>query len=186
VALPPHSLHVLLDSSAISAKVRDLGEAIARDYPDPEHPLLLIGVLNGAAIFLADLVRAIPRTVEYDFVQFRSYGDATESSGVVETLKNYSLSVAGKHVIVVEDILDTGLTLGGSRLLEQLLQEGARSVRVCVLIDKPARRKVPVEVHYRGFEIPDQFVVGYGLDYAQQYRNLPYVALVSHCETAER
>ncbi len=146
------------------------------------EPLLLVGVLKGATLFLADLVRAIDRLVEFDFVAVSSYGAATRSSGEVRVLKDLEAAVSGKHVLIVEDILDTGLTLRFSYLIESLRARHARSVKVCVLLDKPARRQVPIEVDYRGFEIEDQFVVGYGMDYAERYRNLPYIGIVTFDE----
>lgn len=168
----------MISASAILARVEELGAAITSDYPDSTRPLLLVGVLKGATLFLADLVRHINRPVEFDFVAVSSYGAATVSSGEVRVLKDLDASVSGKDVIIVEDILDTGLTLRFSYLVESLRARNALSVRICVLLDKPRRRRVPVDVSYRGFEIGDLFVVGYGMDYAERYRNLPYVGCV--------
>jgi len=176
--LPPHEIVPLLSAGQIAERVGELAAAIAADYPDPQRPLLLIGVLKGSAIFLADLIRKIERPVEFDFVAVSSYGAATHSSGEVRVLKDLEAPVAGKDVLIVEDILDTGLTLRFSYLVETLRARHARSVTICVLLDKPARRRVEIEVEYRGFVIPDQFVVGYGMDYAERYRNLPYVGVV--------
>jgi len=176
--LPRHSISVLLTADEIAQRVKELGVAIAMDYPDTSEPLLLVGVLKGAALFLADLARAIGRPVEFDFVAVASYGAATQSTGEVRVLKDLDASVSGKHVLIVEDILDTGLTLKFSYLIENLRARKATSVRVCVLLDKPSRRQVPVEVHYRGFEIENRFVVGYGMDYAERYRNLSYIGVV--------
>ena len=134
---------------------------------------------------MADLARAIERPLEYDFVALASYGAATESSGEVRILKDLDAAVLGKHVIIVEDILDTGMTLRFSYLIENLIARHARSVKVCVLLDKPARRKVDVPVDYRGFEIEDKFVVGFGMDYAELYRNLRYIGVVSFTEPQE-
>ena len=168
----------LISEAEIQARVRELGEMITRDYPNNDEPLLLVGVLKGATLFLADIVRSINRPVEIDFVAISSYGAATRSSGEVRILKDLDGAVEGKHVVIVEDILDTGLTLRFSYLVESLYARNARSVKVCVLLDKPCRRRAPVEVHYRGFEIGDDFVVGYGMDFAEKYRNLPYVGVV--------
>ncbi|HZO89681.1 MAG TPA: hypoxanthine phosphoribosyltransferase [Chthonomonadaceae bacterium] len=173
-----HELEVLITEEQIARRVRELGAAIARDYPDPAQPLLLVGVLKGATLFLADLVRCIERPVEFDFVALASYGAATRTSGEVRILKDLEAPVAGRHVIIVEDILDTGLTLRFSYLIESLRARHAASVKVCVLLDKPARRRVEVPVHYRGFEIEDKFVVGYGMDYAERYRNLRYIGVL--------
>ncbi len=183
--LPPHAVSPMLSAAAIQSRVKELGAAITRDYPDASEPLLLVGVLKGAALFLSDLVRCIDRPVEYDFVAVSSYGAATKTSGEVRVLKDLDASVSNKHVIIVEDILDTGLTLRFSYLIETLRARHARSVKVCVLLDKPARRRVPIDVDYRGFEIEDKFVVGYGMDYAERYRNLSYIGVVSFDEQAE-
>lgn len=176
--LPGHTLQEMLTEADIQARVRELGQAISRDYPDSNEPLLLVGVLKGATLFLADLVRAIDRPVEFDFVAVSSYGSATKTSGEVRVLKDLDAAVSGKHVLIVEDILDTGLTLRFSYLIETLRARHARSVKVCVLLDKPTRRRVHIDVDYRGFEIEDKFVVGYGMDYAERYRNLRYIGVV--------
>ncbi len=178
-ALPSHSIDVMISEEQIQKRVREMGEAIGRDFPDPTEPLLLVGVLKGAALFLADLVRCIDRPVEFDFVAISSYGAATQTSGEVRILKDLDASVAGKHVLIVEDIIDTGLTLRFSYLIESLRARHARSVGVCVLLDKPSRRRVEVAVNYRGFEIPDRFVIGYGMDYAENYRSLRYIGILT-------
>jgi hypoxanthine phosphoribosyltransferase len=175
---PEHTLDVMITEEQIARRVGELGAAITRDYPDHQEPLLLVGVLKGATLFLADLVRVIDRPVEFDFVAIASYGAATRSSGEVRVLKDLEAAVAGKHVLIVEDILDTGLTLRFSYLIETLRARHAASVKVCVLLDKPARRRVEVPVDYRGFEIEDRFVVGYGMDYAERYRNLRYIGVI--------
>lgn len=172
-------VEVLLTEAQIQQRVGELGAAITRDFPDPAEPVLLVGVLKGAALFLADLLRTIHRPVEFDFVAISSYKGATETTGEVRILKDLDTPVAGKHAIIVEDILDTGLTLRFSKMIETLRVRGARSVKVCVLLDKPARRRVEVPVDYRGFEIEDRFVVGYGMDYREDYRYLPYVGVLS-------
>ena len=177
--LPPHSIgEILLTEQQIQARVAEMGAEITRDYPAHDEPLLLVGVLKGATLFLADLVRQIDRPLEFDFVAVSSYGAATQSSGEVRILKDLDAAVTGKHVLIVEDILDTGLTLRFSYLMESLIARHARSVKVCVLLDKPARRKVEVPVDYRGFTIDDKFVVGYGMDYGELYRNLRCIGVV--------
>lgn len=181
-SLPDHKVSVMLTAGEIQARVAALGQQIASDYPDHAEPLLLVGVLKGAALFLADLVRAVDRPLEFDFVAIASYGAATRSSGEVRVLKDLESAVSGKHVIIVEDILDTGLTLRFSYLIESLKARQAASVKVCVLLDKPSRRRVEVPVDYRGFVIDDRFVVGYGMDYAETYRNLPYIGYVIHAD----
>lgn len=182
-SLPPHVIsETLLTETQIQERIREIGAAITRDYPDNDQPLLLVGVLKGAALFLADLVRTIDRPVEFDFVAIASYGAATKSSGEVRVLKDLDAAVAGKHVIIVEDILDTGLTLRFSYLIETLKARHAASVKVCVLLDKPSRRRVDVPVDYRGFEIEDKFVIGYGMDFGEQYRNLPSIGVITLLE----
>ena len=178
-ALPGHSIDIMISEDQIKRRVQELGAAIQRDYPDPAEPLLLVGVLKGAALFLADLVRCIERPVEFDFVAISSYGAATETSGEVRILKDLDAAVAGKHVLIVEDIIDTGLTLRFSYLIESLRARHAKSVGVCVLLDKPSRRRVEVPVQYRGFEIPDRFVIGYGMDYAENYRALRHIGILT-------
>lgn len=160
------SLRVLITEREIQQRVRELAEAIDRDYP--EGILYLVGVLKGAAIFLADLVRAVRRPVRLDFIGISSYGAAKTSSGEVRLTKDLDVSIAGAHVLVVEDIVDTGLTL--RYLLRLLSSRQPRSLRVVALLDKRERRVCEVPVDYVGFVIPDQFVVGYGLDYAEDYR----------------
>jgi hypoxanthine phosphoribosyltransferase len=154
--------------------VSQLGQDIARDIP--AGPLTVIGVLRGAFVFMADLVRAIPRPLRCDFLGVRSYGDATVSSGIVEITSDLLLPIEGEHVLLVEDIVDTGLTL--RYLLEILEARRPASLRVCALLSKPSRRRVEVKIQHVGFEIEDRFVVGYGLDAAQQFRNLPHIAVV--------
>lgn len=180
--LPEHTLKQMISEEDILRRVGEIGKRIDRDYPIHDEPLLLVGVLKGAAIFLADLVRAIERPVEYDFVALASYGSAAKSSGEVRILKDLDAAVNGKHVIIVEDILDTGLTLRFSYLIENIKARHAASVKVCVLLDKPSRRKVEIPVDYRGFTIEDKFVVGYGMDYAEKYRHLRYIGSIHHTE----
>ena len=142
----------------------------------PAGDLTIVGVLRGAFVFMADLVRAIPREVRCDFLGVRSYGDSTMTTGVVEITSDLLLPIEGQHVLLVEDIVDTGLTL--QYLLNLLEARRPASVHVCTLLSKPSRRRVQVQVDFVGFEVPDQFVVGYGLDAAQRFRQLPYIAIV--------
>ena len=165
---------ILLDQETIQKRVRELGAEISRDY-EGKAPHL-IGILKGASIFHADLVRSIDLGVSLDFIAVGSYGALTKSSGEVRILKDLDESLEDKDIILVEDILDTGLTL--HYLLHNLASRGPRSVRVVALLNKPSRREIEVPVDYIGFDIPDQFVVGYGLDFNQRYRNLPYVAIL--------
>lgn len=167
---------VLITEEQLAVRIAELGAQISRDYAGKE--LMLVCILKGATLFLGDLVRQISLPVSYDFVAVSSYGADTKSSGVVRILKDLDESVESKHVLVVEDIVDTGLTLRLSYLLENLRSRRAASVKVCTLLDKPSRRRVDVSVDYRGFEVQDQFVVGYGMDYQSRYRNLPYVGLL--------
>ena len=155
-------------------RVRELGEAISRDYAG--RPLLLVGVLKGAVFFLSDLMRFIDIPVEVDFMAVASYGSATDSSGVVRILKDLDIAIEGRDVLIVEDIVDSGLTL--QYLLRNLGSRNPASLEVCALLTKPDRRKVDLPTRYVGFEIPDRFVIGYGLDYAERHRNLPFVAVL--------
>jgi len=164
----------LISAQDIAARVAALGNEIAVRLP--EGSFAAVGILRGAFVFMADLVRAIPRDVRCDFLGVRSYGAATETSGVVQITSDLRLPISGKHVLLVEDIVDTGLTL--RYLLDLLQAQGPASLQVCTLLNKPSRRRVEVPLDFVGFEIPDRFVVGYGLDAAQKYRNLPYVAVV--------
>lgn len=162
---------ILVSEDDIKKRVVELGEMITKDYIDKD--LVVIGILKGAVIFMSELVKNIKLPITMDFMAVSSYGKSTVSTGEVRIIKDLDFSVEGKELLVVEDIIDTGLTL--SYLIDNLKKRGANSVKVCTLLDKPDRRTVGVEVDYLGFEIPDEFVVGYGLDYAERYRNLPYV-----------
>jgi hypoxanthine phosphoribosyltransferase len=164
---------ILVSDQEIQAKVAELGRHISDDYAGEE--LLLIGLLRGAIVFLADLMRAIKIPVRLDFIGISSYGVSTKS-GAVRLVMDLETDIAGRHVLVVEDIVDTGKTL--SYLVENLKTRQPASLRVCALLDKPERRQVPISVDYVGFEIPDKFVVGYGLDFAEGYRNLPFVGVL--------
>jgi len=167
---------VLLTEEQIRTRVAEMGAEISRDYAGKD--LMLVCILKGANIFLADLCRQITIPLSYDFVAVSSYGADTKSSGVVRILKDLDESVESKHVLVVEDIVDTGLTLRLSYLLENLKSRRAASVKICTLLDKPSRRRVDLPVDYCGFQVEDKFVIGYGLDYAGMYRNLPYVGIL--------
>lgn len=169
-------VEVLIHEDEIERKVVELAARVEKDYRG--KPLLVVGVLKGAWVFLADLVRRIPYPVEVDFLKVSSYGKATESSGEVRFEMDFSRAVEGKDVLIVEDIVDTGVTL--QYLMKNLATRKPASVKLCVLLDKPARRKADIPIAYRGFEIPDRFVVGYGLDCAEQYRNLPFVAALTN------
>ena len=167
-------LDVLLDEEKIRQRCRELGEQITRDFEGEE--VHIIGVLKGAFVFLADLVRHIELDVSIDFLGLSSYGSRTESSGVVRMTSDLSIPIKGRHVIVVEDIVDTGLTM--KYLLENLQTRMPQSLAVCTLLHKPANTKVDVPMTYVGFEIPDEFVIGYGLDDAEFSRHLPYIGIV--------
>jgi hypoxanthine phosphoribosyltransferase len=169
--LPPRQL---FSAEQIAARVAELGHEIAATLP--AGPIDVVGILRGAFIFLADLVRAMDRDVRCDFLAVRSYGSATETSGFVQITHDLSLPIAGQHVLVVEDIVDTGLTL--RHLLNLLETRCPASVHVCAFLNKPSRRRTQVPLHFVGFEIPDLFVVGYGLDHDQRYRNLPYLGVI--------
>ncbi|HZO33510.1 MAG TPA: hypoxanthine phosphoribosyltransferase [Gaiellaceae bacterium] len=165
---------ILIGEEELQARIRELGAEISVDYQGKE--LLLVGVLKGAVFFMADLMRAISVSCEIDFMAISSYGAATDSSGVVRILKDLDLNIDGRHVLVVEDIIDSGLTL--SYLLRNLESREPASLEICALLTKPARREIDVPVRYIGFEIPNRFVIGYGLDFAERYRNLPYVGVL--------
>jgi hypoxanthine phosphoribosyltransferase len=173
-SLMPDVREVLISSSEIQEKLREMGETITRDYRG-ERPLL-IGVLRGAVIVLGDLMRNINLPCEIDFMDISSYGTGTSSSGVVRILKDLEEDITGRHVLIVEDIIDTGLTL--SYLLRSLQARKPASLEICALLTKPSRRRVELDVKYLGFEVPDEFVVGYGLDYAGAYRNLPDICVL--------
>jgi hypoxanthine phosphoribosyltransferase len=166
---------VLVEADELKRRVRELGAEISRDYAGRD--LLMIGVLKGAVLFLADLMRELTVPCEVDFMALSSYGSATDSSGVVRILKDLDSSIEGRHVLLVEDIIDSGLTL--HYLLRNLRARNPASLEVCALLTKPARRRVDLPVRYVGFEIPNRFAIGYGLDHAQRHRNLPYVAALA-------
>ena len=165
---------VLFSAEQLKQRVREIAAEIERDYAGKE--IMLISVLRGSFVFMADLCRAIDLPCTIDFMSVSSYGKGTTSSGQVQITKDLSEDISGRHVIVIEDILDSGNTL--SYLLRLLEHRHPASIRLCILLDKPDRRTKPVQVHYSGFTIPDAFVVGYGLDYAEKYRNLPYIGIL--------
>ena len=167
-------IDVLLTDTQIQARVKQMAAEIRRDFPDRLH---LIAVLKGAFVFLSDLVRHMEGHVSLDFMAVSSYAKGTTTSGEVRLLKDLDAGLAGRHVVIVEDIVDTGLTL--TYLQEILRARGPKTLRTACLLSKPSRRQVDVKVEYIGFEIEDRFVVGYGLDYAEQYRNLPYIGVVT-------
>ncbi|MCI8907204.1 MAG: hypoxanthine phosphoribosyltransferase [Angelakisella sp.] len=166
---------ILISEEQLAAKVAELGAAISRDYEGKK--LMILGVLKGSVVFMADLLRHITIPVEMDFMAVSSYGAGVKTTGVVKILKDLDRLIEGYHVLVVEDILDSGMTL--SYLTELLRDRGPASVRIATLLDKPERRKVDIAPDYVGFTVPDEFVVGYGLDYAELYRNLPYVGILA-------
>jgi hypoxanthine phosphoribosyltransferase len=166
---------ILLSTEIINEKVKELGAEISRDYAGKD--LILINVLKGGFIFIADLVRHISIPVTIDFMAISSYGSSTKTSGVVQVIKDLQENIVGKHVLIIEDIIDTGLTL--NYLIKNLKSREPESINVCVLLDKSPRRIIDnLPIKYKGFDIPDYFVIGYGLDYRQQYRNLPFVGIL--------
>jgi hypoxanthine phosphoribosyltransferase len=164
----------LITEQEIQKRTIQIAQAISNDYKDSTP--LLVGVLKGAWVFMADLVRHISIPIQCDFLQVSSYGQATESSGIVKIVTDLKCSIEGKHVILVEDIVDTGLTL--KYIMDYLRIRRPKSIKLCSLLDKPARHQIEFKVDYLGFEVPNKFVVGYGIDYQELYRNLPYVAYV--------
>ncbi len=174
-ATDPRVGEVYLSADELASRIRELGEEISRDYEG--RNLLLIGVLKGAVFFLSDLMRHIEIPCEVDFMAVASYGSATDSSGVVRILKDLDTAIEGRHVLIVEDIVDSGLTL--QYLFRNLGARNPASLEVCALLTKPERRTVDLAPRYIGFEIPDKFAIGYGLDHGERFRNLPYVAALS-------
>ena len=166
---------ILVQQDELARRVRELGAELSADYAGRD--LLLVGVLKGAVFFLSDLMRHLDVPCEVDFMAVASYGSSTDSSGVVRILKDLDVSIEGREVVIVEDIVDSGLTL--SYLLRTLSARNPASLEVCALLTKPERRKVELPIRYVGFEIPNRFAIGYGLDHAERYRNLPYVAVLA-------
>jgi hypoxanthine phosphoribosyltransferase len=172
------NLAVHITEEEIRARIKELGAEITRDYAGLNP--LLIGVLKGACFFLSDLLRAIDTRVSIEFMAISSYGSSTRTSGEVRIMKDLDVAIEGRHILVVEDIVDTGLTL--SYLLANLASRGAASVKLAALLDKHERRQKEVKIDYLGFQIPDEFVVGYGLDFAERYRNLPFIGVLKNPE----
>ena len=165
---------ILIEEKELQAKVAELGAKITEDYKGKD--LLIVCVLKGAVVFVSDLIRKVDLPLDIDFMAISSYGANTKSSGVVRILKDLNMSIEGKHVLIVEDIIDSGLTL--AYLVENLKSRGPASVEICTILDKIERRTTKLDIKYTGFQVPDEFVVGYGLDYAEKYRNLPYIAVL--------
>ena len=165
---------ILFTRQQLAERVRELGQQITRDYLDKD--LLVIGVLKGAAVFMSDLIREIDLDIRTDYIAVSSYGDEAESSGELRIIKDVSQRLKGYHVLLAEDIIDTGNTLHVLR--QRMLDKGAESVKICALLDKPEQRIVPVHADYTGFTVPDGFIVGYGIDLAEKYRNLPFVGIL--------
>lgn len=168
---------VLISQEELAEAVRKLGEQISQDYAGRD--LMLVSVLKGSVVFMADLMRAISIPASIDFMSVSSYGSGVKTSGVVRIIKDLDEELGGRDILIVEDILDSGMTL--SYLKEHIQAKGARSIRIATLLDKPERRKVDIRPDYSCFSVPDEFVVGYGLDYAERYRNLPYVGILKPC-----
>lgn len=166
---------ILLKEDEIKKRVKELGKQITEDYKDSAN-LLVVGILKGSFVFFSDLIREINLPVEIDFMSVSSYQDATISTGEVKILKDVGTNIAKKNILFVEDIIDTGFTM--MKVMEIFKERGANSVKLCALTSKPDRRKVQVDIDYLGFEIPDEFIIGYGLDYAEKYRNLPYIGVL--------
>ena len=167
-------LRVLISKEALSQKVQEIGAQISKDYEGKN--LMMVSVLKGSVVFMADLMRAVTVPAEIDFMSVSSYGTGAKTSGVVKIIKDLDIELAGRDLLIVEDILDSGLTL--SYIKKILMERGPRSIKICTLLDKPERRKADVFADYSGFEVPDEFVVGYGLDFAEKYRNLPYIGVL--------
>ena len=166
---------ILIDEETLQKRVREMGRQLTEDYRGKD--LVIIAILKGAVVFTSDLIKEIKLPLSIDFMAVSSYGVSTKSSGVVRILKDLEEEIEGRDVLIVEDIVDTGLTL--HYLVENLWSRGPKSLKICCCLDKPTRRTAPVKVDYVGFDIPDEFVIGYGLDYAERYRNLPYVGILS-------
>lgn len=165
---------VLLSEEELHTRVSELGAQLSRDYEGKN--LLMVSVLKGSVVFMADLMRAISQPAEIDFMVVSSYGSGVKSSGVVKIVKDLDINLQGKDILIVEDILDSGMTL--DYIKGMLLDRNPSSIRICTLLDKPARRKADLQADYVGFTVPDEFVVGYGLDYDEKYRNLPYIGVL--------
>ncbi len=167
-------LNVLISEEELAKKVQEIGAQISKDYEGKN--LMMVSVLKGSVVFMADLMRAVTVPAEIDFMSVSSYGSGAKTSGVVKIIKDLDIELAGRDLLIVEDILDSGLTL--SYIKKILMERGPRSIKICTLLDKPERRKADIFADYSGFEVPDEFVVGYGLDFAEKYRNLPYIGVL--------
>ena len=167
---------IMFSADEIAVKVKEIGEQISRDYQNVEEEVYCVGILKGAVVFYTDLVRSISVPVRFDFMVASSYGSSTKSSGAVKILKDLDYDVSGKHLIIVEDIVDTGITM--EYLFKYFAGRGVKSVKLCALLNKPSRRKRDIKIDYAGFDVPDEFLVGYGLDYDNKYRNLPYIGIL--------
>lgn len=165
---------ILITTESLQTRIKELGQEITEDYKGQD--LMIVCVLKGAVMFMSDLAQNIDLPATMDFMAVSSYGSSTVSSGVVKILKDLDSSIEGKNILIVEDIIDTGLTL--SYIIDNLKSRGPKSVKICTLLDKPERRKADIEVDYTGFTVPDEFIVGYGIDYAEKYRNLPYIGCI--------
>lgn len=170
------SIGVYISEEEIQNKVKELGRLITKDYKDRDSNLLLISVLKGSVIFLSDLMRSIDLPLAIDFMIISSYASGTESKGNIKIIKDLDINISDYDILIVEDILDSGYTL--SKIIEMLKTRKPKSLKICAFLDKPERRKVPVSLDYTGFTIKDEFVIGYGLDYAERYRNLPYIGIL--------
>ena len=165
---------ILFREDVLANRIHELGEEITKDFIGEE--VMLVGILKGASVFLADLIRQINLNVYVDYMVVSSYGNSAETSGVVRIVKDLEDNIEGKNIIIVEDIIDTGLTL--EYLRQNLLSRNPKSLKICTLLDKPARRVREINIDYKGFEVPDEFIIGFGIDYAEKYRNLPFVGLL--------
>lgn len=162
---------VLLDEEVIAARIKELGTEISKEFAGEE--VLLVGILKGASVFLSDLIRQITIPAYLDYMVVSSYGNSAETTGVVRIIKDLEEDIENKNIIIVEDIIDTGLTL--TYLKKTLLNRNPKSFKICTLLDKPVKREKAIQIDYKGFEVPDEFIIGYGIDYAEKYRNLPFV-----------
>ena len=165
---------ILITKEEVAKRIKELGKSISEDYGDKD--ILCIGILKGSVVFLADLIREIENNVSIDFMTVSSYGNSTETSGNITIKKDLDTDISGKHVLIVEDIIDSGITL--SRLKELLLKRNPASLKICTLLNKPERRLADIDVDYIGFDIPNEFIIGFGLDYSEKYRELPFVGVL--------
>ena len=170
-----NKIETLISEEKLAARVAELGKQIEKDYQGKD--LVCVGLLKGSVVFMTDLIKTINLDLKIDFMKVSSYGNGTDSTGIVKILKDVDEEVTGKDVLLIEDIVDTGLTLANVK--EFMWKKKPNSIKICTLLDKPSRRKADVEAEYVGFEIPDAFVIGYGLDYAEHYRNLPFVGVLT-------